>query len=145
MYAGVCGAMVCANLALYTVYVIAATVRSSLFSLSSDGFRALLKVFRIDMFLDCEAAKLLCMEPGYKSVRTCFQLDHTHSVRMRRAYACTGRTTIYIIGASAASPTLVDKTKICLYIYLCLYIYRTCVFRIYIHPAPFVRDAIFPH
>ena len=24
-------------------------------------------------------------------------------------------------------------------------IYGTCVFRIYIHPAPFVRDAIFPH
>ena len=26
MYAGVCGAMVCANLALYTIYVITATV-----------------------------------------------------------------------------------------------------------------------
>ena len=26
-----------------------------------------------------------------------------------------------------------------------IYIYGTCVFRIYIHPAPFVRDAIFPH
>ena len=50
-----------------------------------------------------------------------------------------------LIGASAASPTLVDKTKICLFIYLYIYIYCTCVFRIYIHPAPFVRDAIFPH
>ena len=28
---------------------------------------------------------------------------------------------------------------------LFIYIYGTCVFRIYIHPAPFVRDAIFPH
>ena len=26
-----------------------------------------------------------------------------------------------------------------------LYIYGMCVFHIYIHPAPFVRDAIFPH
>ena len=57
---------------------------------------------------------------------------------------------IDITGASAASPTLVDKTKICLYIYfiyIYIYIYDTCVFRtyIYIHPAPFVRDAIFPH
>ena len=26
-----------------------------------------------------------------------------------------------------------------------IYIYGTRVFRIYIHPAPFVRDAIFPH
>ena len=50
-----------------------------------------------------------------------------------------------VIGASAASPTLVSKTKICLFIYLYIYIYGTCVFRIYIHPAPFVRDAIFPH
>ena len=30
-------------------------------------------------------------------------------------------------------------------IYMFIYIYGTCVFRIYIHPAPFVRDAIFPH
>ena len=37
------------------------------------------------------------------------------------------------------------KTENCLYIYLFIYIYGTCVFRIYIHPAPFVRDAIFPH
>ena len=51
----------------------------------------------------------------------------------------------HIIGASAASPTLVVKTENCLYIYLFIYIYGTCVFRIYIHPAPFVRDAIFPH
>ena len=58
---------------------------------------------------------------------------------------------LWIIGASAASPTLVVKTENCLYvymyIYICIYIYMfgTCVFRIYIHPAPFVRDAIFPH
>ena len=26
-----------------------------------------------------------------------------------------------------------------------IYIYGTCVFRIYVHPAPFVRDAIFPY
>ena len=32
-----------------------------------------------------------------------------------------------------------------LYIYLFIDIYGTCVFRIHIHPAPFVRDAIFPH
>ena len=42
-----------------------------------------------------------------------------------------------------------SKTKICLfiylYIYIFIYIYGMCVFRIYIHPAPFVRDAIFPH
>ena len=66
-----------------------------------------------------------------------------------------------IIGASAASPTLVDKTKICLYIWgersephtcgvngklsVYIYIYGTCIFRIYVHPAPFVCDAIFPH
>ena len=54
-----------------------------------------------------------------------------------------------VIGARCARPTLVDKTKICLYIYIYIYIfiyiYGTCVFRIYIHPAPFVRDAIFPH
>ena len=39
-----------------------------------------------------------------------------------------------IIGASAASPTLVDKTRICLFIYLYVYIYGTCVFRICILP-----------
>ena len=34
-----------------------------------------------------------------------------------------------------------------IYMYICIYIciYGTCVFRICIHPAPFVRDAIFPH
>ena len=58
-----------------------------------------------------------------------------------------------VIGASTASPTLVDKTKICLYIYiyiylfiyLFIYIYIWYVRIPYIHPAPFVRDAIFPH
>ena len=37
-----------------------------------------------------------------------------------------------VIGASAASPTLVVKTENCLYIYI--YIYGTCVFRICILP-----------
>ena len=39
------------------------------------------------------------------------------------------------------------KLSICIYIYIYMYIYMfgTCVFRICIHPAPFVRDAIFPH
>ena len=44
-----------------------------------------------------------------------------------------------LIGARCARPTLVDKTKICLYIYMV----RT--YSVNIHPAPFVRDAIFPH
>ena len=43
-----------------------------------------------------------------------------------------------VIGASAASPTLVVKTENCLYIYLFIYIYiyiyGTCVFRICILP-----------
>ena len=45
------------------------------------------------------------------------------------------------------------KTENCLYIYiyiyiyvyLYIYIYGMCVFRIYIHPVPFVHNAIFPH
>ena len=36
-----------------------------------------------------------------------------------------------------------ENGKLSIYIYI--YIYGTYVFRIYIHPAPFVRDAIFPH
>ena len=32
-----------------------------------------------------------------------------------------------------------------IFTYIYIYIYGTCVFRIYIHPAPFVRDAIFSH
>ena len=39
------------------------------------------------------------------------------------------------------------KTENCLYIYvyiLCIYIY-VCLVREYSHPAPFVRNAIFPH
>ena len=39
-----------------------------------------------------------------------------------------------VIGASAASPTLVVKT-----------VYMVRAYSVYIHPAPFVRDAIFPH
>ena len=40
-----------------------------------------------------------------------------------------------------------DKTKICLYIYIFIYIYIYMVraYSVYTHPAPFVRDAIFPH
>ena len=48
-----------------------------------------------------------------------------------------------------------DKTKNCLYIYiyiyiylyiyLFIYIYMVRAYSVYIHPAPFVRDAIFPH
>ena len=39
-----------------------------------------------------------------------------------------------------------DKTTICLYIYIFIYLYIDMVVHIpYIHPAPFVRDAIFPH
>ena len=52
---------------------------------------------------------------------------------------------VILIGASAASPTLVDKTKICLYSYLYIYIYIWYMRIPYINPAPFVRDAIFPH
>ena len=40
-----------------------------------------------------------------------------------------------------ARPTLVVKTKNCLYIYVCL----VRAYSVYIHPAPFLRDAIFPH
>ena len=46
-----------------------------------------------------------------------------------------------IIGASAASPTLVVKTENCLYVYLYIWYVRIP----YIHPALFVRDATFPH
>ena len=81
-----------------------------------------------------------------------------HSVRMRRAYVCTGRMIhiyiyiyIYIgasvsephtsefnggislIAASAASPTLVVKYTYT-YIFIYLYIYGTCVFRTSILP-----------
>ena len=35
------------------------------------------------------------------------------------------------------------KTENCLYIYLFIYMVRA--HSVYIHPAPFVRDAIFPH
>ena len=44
-----------------------------------------------------------------------------------------------------APPTMHCIPLVYLYIYIFIYIYGTCVFRIYIHPAPFVRDAIFPH
>ena len=50
-----------------------------------------------------------------------------------------------VIGASAASPTLVVKTENCLYIYLFIYIYIWYVRIPYMHSALFVRDAIFPH
>ena len=50
-----------------------------------------------------------------------------------------------IIGASAASPTLVVKTENCLYIciYICRYVWYVRI--PYMHSALFVRDAIFPH
>ena len=47
---------------------------------------------------------------------------------------------LYVIGASAMSPTLV-KTESCLY----MFVWYMRIPYIYIHPAPFVRDAIFPH
>ena len=50
-----------------------------------------------------------------------------------------------MIGASAASPTLVVKTENCLYIYLFIYIYIWYVRIPYMHSALFVRDAIFLH
>ena len=43
-----------------------------------------------------------------------------------------------LLGRAQRAPHLWCKRKI-------VYIYGTCVFRIYVHPAPFVRDAIFPH
>ena len=56
---------------------------------------------------------------------------------------------VWVVVVSAASPTLVVKTENCLYIYTYIYvcIYGTCVFHVYmyVHPASFVRDAIFPH
>ena len=68
--------------------------RCSLFSLSCQGFKALLEVFRICMFT---TTSITTIKSDYKSVRTCSQLDHARSVRKRRAYACTGRTySIYI-------------------------------------------------
>ena len=60
----------------------------SWFCLSCDGFRLLLEVFRIYMFTTSSKTTI---KSDYKSVRTCSQLDHAHSVRMRRTYACTGR------------------------------------------------------
>ena len=44
-----------------------------------------------------------------------------------------------VIGASAVSPTLVVKTENCLYV--CL----VHAYSVYIHPALFVRNTIFPH
>ena len=52
-----------------------------------------------------------------------------------------------LFGARCARPTLVAKSENCLYIYMFIYIYVWYVRipYIYIHSAPFVRDAIFPH
>ena len=41
-----------------------------------------------------------------------------------------------LIGMSAASPTLVDKTKICLYIYIFIYIYMVRAYSVYIYILP---------
>ena len=35
------------------------------------------------------------------------------------------------------------KTENCLFIYI--YVYMVRAYSVYMHPAPFVRDAIFPH
>ena len=58
---------------------------------SCNGFRAHMKVFKIYMFTTSSKTTI---KSNYKiwSVRTCSQLDHVHSVRIRRAYACTGHT-----------------------------------------------------
>ena len=48
------------------------------------------------------------------------------------------RKIVYLLGRAQRAPHLWWKRKI-------VYMFGTCVFRIYIHPAPFVRDAIFPH
>ena len=39
------------------------------------------------------------------------------------------------------------KTENCLYIciYICIYVCLVRAYSVYTHPAPFVRDAIFPH
>ena len=37
------------------------------------------------------------------------------------------------------------KLSIYLFLYIYIYIWYVCIPYIYIHPAPFVRDAIFPH
>ena len=60
-----------------------------------DGFSALLEV----MFTT--SSKTTMYKSDYKNVRTCFQLEHAHSVHTQHTYACTGRimydTYIYII------------------------------------------------
>ena len=55
-----------------------------------------------------------------------------------------------LLGLAALAPHLWRKWKnvyifIILLFSLFIYIYGTCVFRVYVHPAPFLRDAIFPH
>ena len=46
-------------------------------------------------------------------------------------------------GERSEPHTCGENGKLSIYVYV--YMFGTCVFRIYIHPAPFVRDAIFPH
>ena len=73
-------------------------VRSSLFSLSCNGFRAVLEVF---VFTTSSKTNI---KSDYKSMRTCSQLDHAHSVRTWRMYTrCTTYDTymcIYIFRRS---------------------------------------------
>ena len=61
-----------------------------------------------------------------------------------------GRAVEQLAGCLAKEPKVSSengKLSIYIYVYIYMYIYMfgTCVFRICIHPAPFVRDAIFPH
>ena len=46
-------------------------------------------------------------------------------------------------GERSEPHTCGENGKLSIYMYI--YMFGTCVFRICIHPAPFVRDAIFPH
>ena len=54
---------------------------------------------------------------------------------------------IYSWGECSEPHTCGENRKLSIYIYVYIYVYMfgMCVFRIYIHPAPFVRDTIFPH
>ena len=38
-----------------------------------------------------------------------------------------------------------DTTVLCIYIYVYIYVCLVRAYSVYTHPAPFVRDAIFPH
>ena len=59
-------------------------------------------------------------------------MKHYNSFTIQLPHARPTMHCIPLVGASAASPTLVVKTENCLYIYI--YIYGTYVFRICILP-----------